>query len=276
MLIQDKTRVENGVTIREKIIPSFARANKDCASWCKKGQPMKPCEKLTYGMCGVTIHNTSDIKNVNDDAEQYTRATWPNCNMGGVVVHYYVDDLGAWQNLREDEAGWHASDGLGKGNFGTIALEVIMDGSGSVADLKAEENAIKLAASILHRYKLGIESLYTHNHWMKRLDKIVWGIKKNCPIYLLPHWTTFQSRVKTEIEKLKKIEMPKIENQPIVPTIKVGSKIKIKSTATNYATGQVIPSWAKSQSFTVMKLSAGNVLLKEIISWVKLSDVTFI
>ena len=83
--------------INEKIIPDSARAAKDVASWCKKGQPMKPCRKMLIK--GVTVHNTGDLANVDDDAEQYTRATL-NGNMGGVVVHYYVDDVAIWQNLR--------------------------------------------------------------------------------------------------------------------------------------------------------------------------------
>ena len=128
MLKPDKVRIENGVTVNEKIIPDNARASKYCASWCRAGEPMKPCRPLSYGVTGVTIHNTEDLPKVKDDGEQYTCATWPNCNMGGVVVHYYVDDLCAWQNLRENEAGWHASDGTGRGNYGTIAIEVIMDG----------------------------------------------------------------------------------------------------------------------------------------------------
>ena len=43
MLKPDKTRTENGVTVHEKLIPDSARANKYCASWCKQGEPMKPC-----------------------------------------------------------------------------------------------------------------------------------------------------------------------------------------------------------------------------------------
>lgn len=203
-LMPDKSRIENGVTINEKIIPDEARATKDCASWCKKGQPIKPCKKLTYGVLGVTIHNTDDLSNVTDDAEQYTRATWPNCNMGGVVVHYYVDDLGAWQNLTEDEAGWHASDGNGIGNCGTIAIEVIMDGKGSDTDMAAEENAARLAASILYRYGLGIDKLYTHNHWMGRVDKVIAGAPKNCPIYILPHWQEFKDKVSNYLLMIKK------------------------------------------------------------------------
>ena len=202
MLKPDKTRTENGVTVHEKLIPDSARANKYCASWCKKGEPMKPCRPLSYGVTGVTIHNTQDLPGVEDDAEQYTRATWPNCNMGGVVVHYYVDDLGAWQNLKENEAAWHASDGTGRGNYGTVAIEVIMDGPEGKANAAAEANAARLAASILHRHGLGVDRLYTHNHWMGLADRIVAGAKKNCPVYILPHWSRFKAAVQKQLEEL--------------------------------------------------------------------------
>lgn len=216
MLTPDKTRIENGVTVNEKIIPKSARANKYCASWCKKGEPMKPCLPLSYGVTGVTIHNTDDLPNVYDDAEQYTRATWPNCNMGGVVVHYYVDEVCAWQNLEETEAGWHASDGLGQGNYGTIAIEVIMSGSSGADNEKAEANAVKLAASIMHRHGLTIEKLYKHQDWCG----------KYCPAYIMPHWSNFKSAVKAELDRLNGANPPKAES----PEFSVGDIVSFTGT----------------------------------------------
>lgn len=192
-LTPDAVRYECGVKINEKLIPDSARATKYVASYVKAGQPMKPCKPLTNGGIGVTIHNTNDLKNVEDDAEQYTRATWPNCNMNGVVVHYYVDDLGAWQNLREDERGWHAADGNGKGNAATIAIEIIMDGETGEANEKAEDNGARLAASILYRHGWTIENLYKHSTWYS---------KKTCPAYIIPHWDKFVAKVKSYMEEL--------------------------------------------------------------------------
>ena len=40
---------ENGLTIKQKIIPDSLRAPKDVASWIRKGQKMKPCAKLNNG-----------------------------------------------------------------------------------------------------------------------------------------------------------------------------------------------------------------------------------
>ncbi len=275
MLEPDKTRVENGVTINEKIIPDSARANKYCASWCKAGEPMKPCRPLSYGVTGVTIHNTKDLPNVEDDGEQYTRATWPNCNMGGVVVHYYVDDLCAWQNLRENEAGWHATDGTGRGNYGTIAIEVIMDGPDGKRNAAAEANAAKLAASILHRHKLGIDRLYTHNHWMGLEDRIVPGAGKNCPVYILPHWDRFKASVKAQLDLLS----GKGTSTPV--KIAAGSKVQVqKGTVYGGLTsvrGKAVPAWVIGKTYTVQKienhLGVEEALLAGILSWVAVDDL---
>ncbi len=274
MLKPDKVRVENGVTVNEKIIPESARANKYCASWCRKGEPMKPCRPLSYGVTGVTIHNTGDLPGVEDDAEQYTRATWPNCNMGGVVFHYYVDDLGAWQNLKETEAGWHASDGTGRGNYGTIAIEVIMDGEDGKANAAAEANAAKLAASILHRHGLGVDRLYTHNHWMGHPDRITPGAAKNCPIYILPHWERFKAAVKAQLAGLAG-EVPEVES---------GCKVKIKAGAVYgglaATRNKKVPKWIVGQVYTVEKIEAHNgvqeALLREIKSWVAVESLEIV
>lgn len=57
----------------------------------------------------LTLHNTDRISTAANTtpAEQYTRAT-VNGNMGTVRVHFYVDDVGAWQNLPIDYTSWHA------------------------------------------------------------------------------------------------------------------------------------------------------------------------
>lgn len=58
-----------------------------------------------------------------------------------------------------------------------------------------------------------------------------------------------------------------------VPILKVGAKVKVKSTATKYSTGQTIPNWVKGNTYTVQQIGDGRVLLKEIVSWVNTSDV---
>lgn len=192
MLKPDKTRYENGVLICEKIMPNGTKSSRYIASWVPAGGNMKP--ERYMNPIGITIHNTNDLVSVNEDSEQYVRATYEG-NMAGAIVHYYVDDISAWQLLSENETGWHASDGSGNGNTRTIAIECIMDGSGSKEDLKARDNAARLIAAIMKRYGWNISNLYTHNHWMGQPDKIVYGVRKNCPYYLLPKYDEFKALV---------------------------------------------------------------------------------
>ena len=55
--------------------------------------------------------------------------------------------------------------------------------------------------------------------------------------------------------------------------IKLNDKVKIKQTASIYATGQVIPEYVKGKPYTVMQIKSDRVLLREIYSWVKIKDV---
>ena len=100
-LTPDATRTEHGLVINEKIIPWGAVWPKDSGAY-KKGAQYKADRLLSGGtgkVKGVTIHNTNDLKNVEEDAEQYTRATWPNANMNDARVHYYVDDINEYEGI---------------------------------------------------------------------------------------------------------------------------------------------------------------------------------
>lgn len=54
-------------------------------------------------------------------------------------------------------------------------------------------------------------------------------------------------------------------------TLKVGSKVKI--TGSKYATGQTIPDWVKSKTYTVQQIAGDKALIKEIVSWVFTKDL---
>ena len=56
-------------------------------------------------------------------------------------------------------------------------------------------------------------------------------------------------------------------------SIKVGDKVKIKSSAKTYQTGQTIPASVKSKTYTVQQVDPNRILLKEIYSWVRKSDI---
>lgn len=180
-LTPDKTYTKYGLVIKEKILPVRLKPNRLLASG-----------KAEY----VTIHNTPDINEATgtNDAEQYARATH-NGNMGDVSVHYYLDETDCWHILNDNEMGYHAADGKnGKGNTTSLAIEIIMNGSGSKNDIESENRGALLAAILLYENGLDIDRLTTHNRWYE---------KKYCPAYILPHWEKFVTKVKTNLEILK-------------------------------------------------------------------------
>ena len=160
--------------------------------------------KRTKKLIGVTVHNTEDLQHVEDDGEQYTRATI-NGNMNTVRVHFYVDDLCAWQNLDLSYEGWHAADGRGPGNMSTLSIECIMSNSTGTENLKARDNCAKLTAWLLYQNDLTADNIYTHTHWLN----VMAGKKgttdylntlmhpyKYCPYYILKGgWIEFKTLV---------------------------------------------------------------------------------
>lgn len=190
-LIPDRTKNLNGVIVKEYYLT--------------KHNPNKIAlpKKRTKPLAGVTIHNTESISvSGTTMSEQYTRAT-VNGNMRDVRVHFYVDDTEAWQNLLTSWQGWHSGDGDGDGNTATIAIEVIGDSE------KAEENAARLAAYLLYKNGLGVESLFTHTYWLNKTDGKQGGkdflctlknARKTCPIWIIPHWSDFVKQVQRHLE----------------------------------------------------------------------------
>lgn len=246
MLTPDYTFDLNGVKVNAKLIPDGtvwkddAKAKK--AGFDGKGTPYKREERLnndTGKPLFVTIHNTGDLKNVQDDAEQYTRATF-NENMGSARVHFYVDENGAWQNLRagtglikddpegEAEVSWHAGDGatVDGGNMTSISIEVIMDDTPE-HDAKAKDNAARIAAWLLWKNGLTVNSLVTHTYWVsKAAGKVFDDVddqctnavrgKKWCPTYIfgstvksvaLRNWKLFKSTVEGYLNELNRPEV---------------------------------------------------------------------
>lgn len=55
--------------------------------------------------------------------------------------------------------------------------------------------------------------------------------------------------------------------------LKAGQRVKIKPSASKYATGQTIPGYVKNKSYTIQQVKSDRTLLKEIMSWVYSKDV---
>ena len=172
----DKTYTLGGIEICEKLIT----ANSGVRYYSGK-KLSTPDHKPT----SITIHNTEDIDEARgtNDAEQYARATFNN-NMKDVIVHYYIDETACWHILADDTVGYHAF--AAEGNNTSIAIEIVMDGSGDASDVGAEDRGARLAAALLNKYGLGIDRLKTHRDWYP---------KKYCPAYILPHWDAFKRKV---------------------------------------------------------------------------------
>lgn len=66
----------------------------------------------------------------------------------------------------------------------------------------------------------------------------------------------------------------KDEPQKAKPTSDIRAGDTVKITGKYYATGQQIPSWVKLKKHTVSKIDSSRALLKEINSWVKISDIS--
>ena len=188
-LTPDSMYTANGLVIKQRIIPFGIKSSKDIRSGGKiilaKGDKFKadtylktPNHKPKY----ITVHNTDNINPAKGTtkSEQYSRATYPNENMGTSRIHYYVCEKEAWQNLLDTEIGWHVSYSLNAiANDQSISIEII----GS--DAKAEDNGAKLVAFLMKKYNIPIQNVRTHNSWSG----------KYCPCWILPHWDDFVDRV---------------------------------------------------------------------------------
>lgn len=218
------------------------------------GIPM-PSGTMT-NIVGITIHNTPWLENIAEgttQAEQYTRSTF-NGNMKDTRVHLYVDNVRGWQNLPFNFPGWHATDGEGDGNMRTIAIECVMSPNYNSNDKKAEDNAAKLAAALLKKYNLGIDRLYTHNHWYS---------KKYCPAYILPHWEAFKAKVASYMKgssSSKPSTTKPSTTKPSSTKFKVNDLVKIASNATYYK-GENIPSWVKGDKWYISSISGDRAVL---------------
>lgn len=246
MLTPNTTYNLNGVTVNEKIIPDGTRwkdADKAANAGFSPNALYKKQQKLsgcTGKVQSVTIHNTDDLAGVYDDGEQYTRATY-NENMGSARVHFYVDDTGAWQNLRAGtgmcpadpngsaEVGWHAGDASTPtgGNITSLSMEIIM-GEDAAHDEIAKDNGARIAAWLLWKHGLTIKNLVTHTYWVNKsvgqtfadVDEQCTNlvpVKKWCPYYIFAsyhhatakaNWLAFKALVQKYLDALNGTTAP--------------------------------------------------------------------
>lgn len=213
----------------------------------------------------VTIHET-DNTNVRANALAHARLQ-QNGNSRQASWHLSVDDEPeVYQSLPFNEVGYHA--GTTSGNYNSIGMEICVNSDGDYK--KAVNNAIQTVKWLLNKYpSIKAVNVVQHNHWSG----------KNCPRNLRSgakgiKWNAFIKAVRDgkKVEASKPAEPPKYTST--TGSIKVGQKVTLKKSAKNYATGESIPSQYKGKSYTVQQRGSNRVLLKELYSWVKTSDIS--
>ncbi len=172
-----------GVPYNVKLIPSKYTST-------RPGNKMQP----TY----VTIHNTGN-NGYGAGALAHSNLQY-NGNSSGASWHFSVDDHVIYQSVPMNEKAYHAGDGRAQGNSNTIGIEICENSNSNYR--KAEENAAKLTAAILHSQRLPYTAVKKHYDWSG----------KNCPQNMIEGtngtmgWSGFMAMVKSEYAKLGPIE----------------------------------------------------------------------
>ena len=212
--------------------------------------------KCPYSMTPefIVVHNTAN------DATAQNEIKYMISNNNQVSFHFAVDDKEIVQGLPLDRNAWACGDGAnGKGNRKGIQIEICYSKSGGVRFENAEKNAAKFIAQLLKERGWGVDKVKKHQDFSN----------KYCPHRTLDKgWASFVNMVKDYLNEL---------NHPVQSTqtsnISVGDKVKVKTTATHYATGQSMASFVKGSTYEVTRIDGNKLLLSDIVSWVWDYDV---
>ena len=212
--------------------------------------------KCPYSMAPefIVVHNTAN------DATAQNEIKYMISNNNQVSFHFAVDDKEIVQGLPLDRNAWACGDGAnGKGNRKGIQIEICYSKSGGARFENAEKNAAKFIAQLLKERGWGVDKVKKHQDFSN----------KYCPHRTLDKgWASFVNMVKDYLNEL---------NHPVQSTqtsnISVGDKVKVKTTATHYATGQSMASFVKGSTYEVTRIDGNKLLLSDIVSWVWDYDV---
>lgn len=212
--------------------------------------------KCPYSMTPefIVVHNTAN------DASAQNEVKYMISNNNQVSFHFAVDDKEIVQGLPLDRNAWACGDGAnGKGNRKGIQIEICYSKSGGVRFENAEKNAAKFIAQLLKERGWGVDKVKKHQDFSN----------KYCPHRTLDKgWASFVNMIKDYLNEL---------NKPVQSTqsssISVGDKVKVKTTATHYATGQSMASFVKGSTYEVTRIDGNKLLLSDIVSWVWDYDV---
>ena len=212
--------------------------------------------KCPYSMTPefIVVHNTAN------DATAQNEIKYMISNDDQVSFHFAVDDKEVVQGLPLDRNAWACGDGTnGSGNRKGIQIEICYSKSGGARFENAEKNAAKFIAQLLKERGWGADKVKKHQDFSN----------KYCPHRTLDKgWASFVNMIKDYLNEL---------NKPVQSTqsssISVGDKVKVKTTATHYATGQSMASFVKGSTYEVTRIDGNKLLLSDIVSWVWDYDV---
>lgn len=179
-------------------------------------------------------------------------------------AHYFVDDNSIYQVVEDFNGSWAVGNTRTEvNNKNSINIEMCCPNPQLLISEKTEQNTIELVQYLMKKYNVPISNIRTHYE--------VSGNTKICPNWSANNWqrwTNFKN-------KLVQNTTSNVSNS-VVSNVKVGDKVKVNSTATNYATGQAIASFVKGNTYTVKQVNSDRVLLAEIMSWVLIKDVSLV
>ena len=197
----------------------------------------------------IVVHNTAN------DATAQNEVAYMIGNKNQVSFHYAVDDQEVVQGIPINRNAWHAGDGNGEGNRKGISIEIFYSKSGGTRFDQAEKNAAHFIATLLRERQWGIEKVKKHQDFRN----------KYCPHRTLDKgWNGFLQMIKSYLD-----DIPVISSSDF----KVGDKVRVKESATQYATGQALAWFVKGSIYEVTKVAGDKLLLSDIISWVWIDDV---
>jgi len=149
----------------------------------------------------LTVHNTGNEKST--AANERAWLTNPT-NTRTASYHIVVDEKEAIEVLPLNEVGWHAGDGSGaaSGNRTSIGIEICESGDYE----RTLTNTTALVAKMLYERGWDTTRLRRHYDWSGKI----------CPRLMYDNgswrgWAEFVSRVKTELERIKKSEVSAIK-----------------------------------------------------------------
>ena len=196
----------------------------------------------------IVVHNTAN------DATAENEVAYMIRNKNQVSFHYAVDDQEVVQGVPINRNTWHAGDGNGEGNRKGISIEICYSKSGGTRFDQAEKNAAHFIATLLRERGWGIEKVKKHQDFRN----------KYCPHRTLDKgWNGFIQMIKSYLN-----DMPVTSSG-----FKVGERVRVKESATQYATGQAMAWFVKGSIYEVTKVAGDQLLLSDIMSWVWIDDV---